>query len=190
MVYHVKQYVRKVSCVTGKASEWVALDMRHVFLDFGRTLFDTEAFYNYLELKYIKGTEAISDDTDFSNFLYPDVIRFIQNCQSENYLCYLVTFGERSIQEGKVKLSGIEKYFDQLFYVEQGSKAIIIENYLKTTTSSEKVIFIDDTVNHWKDFTRLIPDGIAIRICRLGAKGSDIVDSRLQTCSNLDDFFL
>jgi len=63
-------------------------------------------------------------------------------------LCYLVTFGERSIQEGKVKLSGIEKYFDQLFYVEQGSKAIIIENYLKTTTSSEKVIFIDDTVNH------------------------------------------
>jgi len=162
--------------------------VRHVFLDFDRTLFNTEAFYNHLELTHLEDVNASYTSANFAKFLYPDVIRFMQNCQSENYLCHLVTFGRRATQEGKLRLTGLEPYFSQLFYVEQGSKAEIIKNYLKTSVFCEKVAFIDDTRSHLEDFNLLIPDGIAIRMCRPGAKGSDIEDPRFQTCSNLDEF--
>ena len=163
--------------------------MRQLFLDFDRTLFDTEAFYNSLELTYIEGIIAGAIGADFSRFLYPDVIRFMQKCQKAGYLCHLVTFGRRSVQECKVKLSGIEPYFGELFYVEQGSKAVIIENYLNSGVSHEKVLFIDDTLEHLEDFTQLVSGGVPVRMRRSGAKGSDIEDGRFQTCSNLDEFF-
>lgn len=163
--------------------------MRHLFLDFDRTLFDTEVFYNSLELTYIEGIAANIIGADFANFLYPDVIRFMCNCQKEGYLCHLVTFGRRSIQECKVKFSGIEPYFNQLFYVEQGSKAQVINNYLKLEVSCEMPIFIDDTISHLADFCDLIPDGLPIRICRPGAKGSDKDDPRFKNITSLDEFF-
>jgi len=87
-----------------------------------------------------------------------------------------------------VKLSGVEAYFDQLFYVEQGSKAAIIKNYLKTKHFSENVTFIDDMPTHLENFNQLIPNGTVIRIRRPRARGSDVEDSRFKTCANLEEF--
>lgn len=163
--------------------------MKYVFLDFDRTLFDTEAFYNSLELTYIEGIIAGAIDADFSKFLYPDVHMFLKNCQKIECKCFLVTFGRRRTQECKLKLTGIEDYFTKLFYVEQGSKAKIIKNYLNKSVSCEKVIFVDDTLSHLADFAESIPEGISVRMCRQGAKGSDTVDDRFPSCSNLDEVY-
>ncbi len=160
--------------------------MKHLFLDFDRTLFDTEQFYNSLELAYIEGIVTGEIGADFSKFLYPDVQSFIWNVQAAGYTCHLVTFGRRSVQECKFKLSGLEPYFDQMFYVEQGSKADVIKNYLDSGVSCEKVVFIDDTIEHLEVFSAAIPHGQAIRIARPGAKGSEVADNRFTTLRNLE----
>ncbi len=163
--------------------------MKHIFLDFDRTLFDTERFYNSLELTYIEGIIAGNIGADFSRFLYPDVLSFIWNVRVAGFCCHLVTFGRRSVQECKFKLSGLEPYFDQTFYVEQGSKAEIIKNYIDSDVSCEKVVFIDDTIEHLEAFVEEIPNGQAFRMARPGAKGSGIVDDRFLKISDLKSAF-
>jgi FMN phosphatase YigB (HAD superfamily) len=115
--------------------------MKHIFLDFDRTLFDTEQFYNSLELTYIEGIIAGQLGADFSRFIYPDVLSFIRNVQQSGFTCHLVTFGRRQVQECKFKLSGLEPYFDQTFYVEQGSKADTVKKYFDSGVSCEKDCF-------------------------------------------------
>ncbi len=158
--------------------------MKHIFLDFDRTLFDTERFYNSLELTYIEGIMAGNIGADFSRFLYPDVLSFIWNVREAGFNCHLVTFGRRSVQECKFKLSGLEPYFDQTFYVEQGSKAKTIKNYLDLGVSCEKVVFIDDTIEHLEAFVAEIPTGQAIRMARPGAKGSEVANGRFKTVTS------
>ena len=102
-------------------------EVRHIFLDFDRTLFDTESFYNSLEITYIEGIISGAIGADLTKFLYPDAVSFLQYCRNADYSCHLLTFGRRNIQECKFKLTNIETYFDQLFYVEQGSKAEVIK---------------------------------------------------------------
>lgn len=160
--------------------------MKHVFLDFDRTLFDTEQFYNSPELTYLEDIIAGNISADFSRFLYSDVPSFIWNIREAGFCCRLVTFGRRNIQECKFNLSGLGPYFDQQFYVEQGSKAEIIKNYLRTGVSCEKLVFIDDTIAHLEDFRRLLPDGLPIRMTRPGAKDSEVVDSRFMSALGLD----
>lgn len=160
--------------------------MKHIFLDFDRTLFDTEAFYNSLELTHIEGIIAGQLGADFSRFLYSDAISFMCNAKEAGYSCHLVTFGRRAIQECKVKLSGIEPYFEELFYVEQGSKAEVVQKYLNSGVSCEKAIFIDDSIEHIEQVTELLPQILSIRMARPGAKGSELVDNRFTTIINLN----
>ena len=163
--------------------------MKHIFLDFDRTLFDTERFYNSLELTYIEGIIAGNIGADFSQFLYPDVRSFIWNVRAAGFYCHLVTFGRRSVQECKFKLSGLEPYFDQMFYVEQGIKAEIIKNYLNSVVSFEKVVFIDDTIEHLEAFVAEIPTGQVIRMARPGAKGSEVANNRFSIFKDLDSVY-
>jgi FMN phosphatase YigB (HAD superfamily) len=160
--------------------------MKHIFLDFDRTLFDTERFYNSLELIYIEGIIAGNIGADFSKFLYPDVLSFIWNSRKAGFVCHLVTFGRRNVQECKFKLSGLEPYFDQMFYVEQGSKADVIKKYLDSGVSCEKMVFIDDTVEHLEAFAAQFPNSTVLRMARPGARGGEVFDGRFATLSSLN----
>jgi FMN phosphatase YigB (HAD superfamily) len=163
--------------------------MKHIFLDFDRTLFDTEAFYNSLELTHIEGIIAGQLGADFSRFLYSDAISFMCNAKVAGYNCHLVTFGRRSVQECKVKLSGLEPYFAELFYMEQGSKAEVIHKYLNSGVSCEKVVFIDDSIEHLAQVHELLPQVISIRMARPGAKGSEVVNNRFLRVLDLEEAF-
>lgn len=161
--------------------------MKHIFLDFDRTLFDTEAFYNSLELTYIEGIIAGQLGADLSRFIYPDVISFMCNAKEAGYYCHLVTFGSRNIQECKVKLSGLEPYFTELFYVERGSKAAVIKNYLDSDVSCEKAIFVDDTIEHLERVGIMLPQIVLIRMTRPGAKGSEVVEPRFAATTTFSE---
>jgi FMN phosphatase YigB (HAD superfamily) len=112
------------------------------------------------------------------------------NAKAAGFSCHLVTFGRRSVQECKVKLSGIEPYFTELFYVEQGSKAEIIQKYLDSGVSCEKAIFIDDSIEHLAEVQELLPQVVSIRMARPGAKGSEVVDARFQIIKSLAELKL
>lgn len=159
--------------------------MKYLFLDFDRTLFDTELFYTSLELKYVLGIQRFPKGVDFSKFIYPDVIPLLNLLKKLGFTICLVTFGERAVQEYKFQASGLVPYFKDMFYVEQGSKAAAIKRYLDSAVSCEKIIFVDDMVRHLEAFSQLIPSGIPIRIRRIGAKGSDISDNRFVSVKTL-----
>ncbi len=163
----------------------VLLVMKYICLDFDRTLFDTELFYNSLELTCICGQSESRLGVDYSGFIYPDVLEFLQKCQKAQYLCLLVTFGRQSVQEFKFKNSGIEPYFFKTFYVEQGSKAEAIKKYLDSGVSCEKLVFIDDTIGHLETFAKEFPAAAVLRMARPGAKGSEVMDDRFDTTWSL-----
>jgi predicted phosphatase len=160
--------------------------MEHIFLDFDRTLFDTERFYTMTEATYIQSISK-GEILDLKSFLYPDVIDFLQWCKGHGHCCYLLTFGGRSIQESKFLACNISEYFEEMFYVEQGRKVDYIKNAFKSRVSYENIVFIDDTISHLEDFVSEIPNGIALRMCRHGAKGSNIKDRRFTSVSNFGE---
>jgi FMN phosphatase YigB (HAD superfamily) len=114
--------------------------MKYLFLDFDRTLFNTELFYTSLELKYVLGIQRFPKGVDFSKFIYPDVIPLLNLLKKLGFTICLVTFGERAVQEYKFQASGLAPYFKDVFYVEQGSKAAVIKKYLDSAVSCEVII--------------------------------------------------
>ena len=159
----------------------------HIFFDFDRTLFDTERFYNALEATHIAGVVRTRFGHDWSSFLYPDVLDFLEFGRHRGWKYHLVTFGDQTIQEYKFQACGIENYFTEVFYVEQGEKADFIKNYVKDTISPKNIVFIDDSVNHLETFAKVLPTALPIRMCRPNAKGSDIQAPAIQTVSSLTD---
>lgn len=131
--------------------------MKHIFLDFDRTLFETERFYNELE-KGVVINNSVPKDIDLNKFLYPDVLSFLQACRKAEWKCYLVTFGERVVQESKFQGCNISEYFDGAFYVESGSKVAIIEKTLESSVPHENIYFIDDTIEHLEAFSHVLPE--------------------------------
>lgn len=162
--------------------------MKHIFLDFDRTLFDTERFYNELEKGAFINNSAIKD-INLDKFLYPDVLSFLQACKEAEWNCFLVTFGDRTVQKVKFKDCNISEYFAGTFYVESGSKVAVIEKAVESNVPHENIYFIDDTIEHLEAFSHVLQEANAIKMSRPGAKGSETKDSRFYTVSNLNQVF-
>ena len=97
-------------------------------------MFDTEQFYNILESNFIKDV-LNQENLELKQFLYFDTIDFLDWCAGAGHNCYLVTFGDRSVQESKFLACGIVDYFVQTFYVEQGKKVDFIKSVKKVSST-------------------------------------------------------
>lgn len=160
--------------------------MKHIFLDFDRTLFATDRFYNELERRAVCAG-SIEKELDFAAFLYPDLIPFLQSCQNVGWRCYLLTFGARVVQEPKFLACGIEQYFTETFYVESGPKAAVIKKAIENSVPHENIYLIDDTMSHLEAFNTEFPKSKAIKMSRIGAKGSEVKDFRFKNVVDLDE---
>lgn len=80
------------------------------YLDFDRTVFNTDAFIAHWEQRAVDrgGTEPIFVPGELSQFLYPDAAQFLRD--KENAVT-IITFGEQALQEAKIKsaLHGIPR---------------------------------------------------------------------------------
>lgn len=78
-------------------------------------------------------------------FLFPDTVTFMQKLKETGQSLVLLSLGEASFQELKVKGSGIHEYFDRMFMV-QDSKEHIIAEIIDLGHTEEEIWFINDKV--------------------------------------------
>lgn len=57
--------------------------------------------------------------SDLSGYLYQDVVPFLEGAKRRGFDLYLLSFGDPSWQEYKVKASGAAPYFKEVFYTER-----------------------------------------------------------------------
>lgn len=158
----------------------------HIFLDFDRTVFDTEAFYNALEYECMRSTfESGLFTRSLAQFLYDDVLVFLET--NRNNTLHIVTYGDRSVQEAKVQATGILDHVHHVAYVESGSKATYIRSILKQSRLAVRGVFIDDTNEHLEFTTVELPEVLTIRMQRRGAKGSSIPAGKITAVTNLTE---
>ena len=95
---------------------------------------------SYLEL-YEKIMKICPD------ILNKEVVQIAQNAGKEN--SFIVTNGDKEFQMDKIKKSGIESFFSEI-YITNGSKKDIVEN-ICLKNLNEKVIFVDNKIEFFND---------------------------------------
>ena len=82
-----------------------------------------------------------------SDILNKEVVQIAKNIGKEN--SFIVTNGDKEFQMDKIKKSGIESFFSEI-YITNGSKKDIIEN-ICLKNLNEKVIFVDNKIEFFND---------------------------------------
>lgn len=119
-----------------------------LFIDFDRTLFDTNQFAEWLgedaETRLTAIEKGKLTPPDFSTMLYDDAIVFLEAVRKD-YTLVILTFATlRSVQERKVKDSGLTKYVDAVIITE-GDKGEEVKKYLaKHKQTGLGHAFVDD----------------------------------------------
>lgn len=111
--------------------------MKHkpvLFLDFDRTLFDTDQFYDWIGeerfSRILDLTAGKIKGPDFSAMVYDDTISFLENAK-DSYRVVLLTFAmNTTLQRKKVRGSGLVQFFDDVIITNK-SKGTEAKNYLE-----------------------------------------------------------
>jgi len=146
------------------------------FLDFDRTVFDTDAMY--IEMRKhvdeaVIGTLSSLDSVETKDYLFKDALDFFNNHKASDIFIVSSCIGKSgmwdiSYQREKVERSGIGKYVSELLVVET-TKVNAIKKYLKAGTSS---LFVDDLERHLHEVHEHIPEITACCIDRTGGVGN------------------
>lgn len=160
------------------------MSMAQIFIDFDRTLFDTNRFYNEHERFIFESKPRTAFTSNFARFLYDDVLYFLQWCRENGHHCDLLTFGSREVQGAKFELCNIAEYFTETFYVEQGSKVDAVYSYI-SQFPDEKIVFIDDTFEHLEAFHVKLRQTTCLLMKRTRSEGSELLKSAFPVISTL-----
>lgn len=157
------------------------------FLDFDRTLFDTEKFYNALERGLIMPSDSVIL-ADIGKYLYEDTLNFLESRNKNGDKCVLVSRGEVLIQNTKFESSGLSKYFLHALYVDGNkTKADVIKDYLDKNPTQDKLFFIDDTIKELEGVISSIPKINTVRMRRISAKNHGQEEKNLTEVANFND---
>ncbi len=89
-------------------------------------------------------------------FLFPDTVEFLEKLKKLNQSIVLLSLGEPSFQELKVKGSGVHEYFDRTFMVKD-SKQYIIQELIDVGEQEEDMWFINDKVGETSHIKNKFP---------------------------------
>ena len=160
-----------------------------IFLDFDRTLFDTDAFYRELERRILSvGFFKNVFNLTLSEFLYPDTIDFLK--KNKNHTLILITYGNKKIQRAKVTRCHITDYFSEVIYTNK-LKGEPIKRMLEEQNYTKPIVFIDDKLQQLDSVSFLCPGVEVVRIKRPGQPNS--TEERCNNChevTNLQELHL
>ena len=148
-----------------------------MFLDFDRTLFDTDKFYEWIGgdsvERILKLTSGAITPPDFSLFLYADSIQFLRWVRATHQLVLLTYTVNTTLQKKKIDGSGIVPLLDEVIMVSGGEeglsgKGVAAKNYLLHINKPEwEHIFIDDSPQNIDEVKQINPKIRCIRIDRV-----------------------
>lgn len=148
-----------------------------LFLDFDRTLFDTDQFYDWLGPDRFQRILAITGGTltppDFSEYLYDDTLPFLKR-MSKTHRVVLLTYAVNTVlQRKKIRGSGILPYLDDVI-ITQGEvgdktgKGTAAAEYLdRIGDPGWEHAFVDDAPENIDEVKRVNPEIRCIRIDRV-----------------------
>lgn len=141
-----------------------------LFIDFDRTLFDTDQFYEWLGderfSRLLDLTAGKIEAPDFANMVYSDSIPFLKRMK-ETHRIVLLTFAmNTALQRRKVRGSELVPYFDDVIMT-QGAKGEEAKNYLERMGDTGwEHAFIDDAPENIDNMKMVNPEVRCIRIDR------------------------
>ena len=96
------------------------------------------------------------------NFIYPDVVSFLQGIDRSKFSVELLTLGDPEFQKKKIKLSNILPYFDKTYYTTE-QKWNWLKNEVK---SNERFVIIDDRGDTIYEIGKIYKNALALEINR------------------------
>lgn len=150
-----------------------------LFLDFDRTLFDTDQFYEWLGderfARLLDLTAGNKAPPDFAAMVYSDTVPFLTRMKG-TYRLVLLTFAmNTTLQRRKLRGSNLVTYFDDVIMT-KGAKGDEAKKYLERMGDSGwEHAFIDDAPENIDSMKAVNPHITCIRIDRtpLGPESSE-----------------
>lgn len=147
-----------------------------LFLDFDRTLFDTDRFYEWLGPnrfdRLLEITGGVGVLPDFQTYLYADTIDFLRKSTHTHTLVLLTYAVNTILQEKKVRESGILSFFEDVLMTsgegDQTGKGVFARDYIaRRGASGWEHLFVDDAPQNIDEVKRMNPPVRCVRIDRL-----------------------
>lgn len=88
------------------------------------------------------------------NFLYPDVIPFLQNARKKGIHMYLMTFGSRNYQRWKVRNLSISPYFHKILYLGRNQQKAL---RIASVNPTGSFVVVDNNPQELDAIKRLFP---------------------------------
>jgi FMN phosphatase YigB (HAD superfamily) len=150
-----------------------------LFLDFDRTLFDTDQLYDWLGEDRFERILALTGGNitppDFAEYLYPDTISFLKKARRSHRLVLLTFAKNTKLQRMKIRGSGIVPLLDDVIITigsddgSTGKGEAIQEYFLKTADSGWEHTFVDDDTRNLYEVKMRNKDMRVIRIDRVSS---------------------
>lgn len=147
-----------------------------LFLDFDRTLFDTDLFYEWLGPnrfeRILALTGGVIDPPDYAAFLYPDSVHFLRQVRKTHRVVILTYAVNTLLQRKKIRGSGVAVLVDDVLITSGGEKNHTgkgeqAKEYLaRIPDSGWEHAFVDDSSANIDEVKRVNPDIRCIRIDR------------------------
>lgn len=149
-----------------------------LFLDFDRTLFDTERFYAWLGgerfSRILALTAGTIDPPDFAKLLYPDSIDFLKKARETHRLVLLSFALNLTLQRKKVRGSGVVSYLDDVIITDDPKGPVAKEYIARLGDPGWQHAFIDDAPENVSEMKETNPEMNVIRIARTYLTPEDI----------------
>lgn len=156
-----------------------------LFIDFDDTLFDTGQFYDWLGGEADERLAALLagkiEQPDFASMLYSDTLDFLKRARVTHELVLLTYTSRPSLQDMKVRGSGIVPYLDKVILAQgkdgNSGKGMEAKKHLRATPHPPHGhSFVDDFPDYIAEVKSLNPEIRCIQIKRDEPRKSGAID--------------